>query len=238
MARGVDCVRRGWRAEWLARVLCAFPRRSSRCCLVFKLLPTFLSLEGRSGSISCILCWMNFAFSAVEPLLTVLPWWKVTFWARECGMYCAQVVCWIQGHVSARKPTCLSAWGWGPSGRCSPKNQLVGGGGGWCWQGPWLWHSNWENKPGWVAFFHAAISESEGKLQLKLSRIKKNVVFKKLVKSLKNPRAKGAVLLSIGNIVALRRSPVMHWCCKPEIRVGGVMENSFTSGHWLGSKQG
>lgn len=81
-----------------------FPQRSSGCCLVFKLLHTFLSLRGRSGSISCILCWMNFAFSAGEPLLAVLPWWKVTFWARECGMYCTQVVCLIQGHVSARSP--------------------------------------------------------------------------------------------------------------------------------------
>lgn len=85
-------------------------------------------------------------FSAGEPLLTVLPWWKVTFWARECGMHCTQVVCLIQGHVSARKPTCLNAWGWGPSRRSSPKNQLAEVEGGWCWQDPWLWHSNWENR--------------------------------------------------------------------------------------------
>lgn len=147
MARRLDCVRRGWRAAWLGHVLCVFPFLStSGRCLVFKLVRTFLSLEGRSGSISCILCWMNFAFSAGEPLLTVLPWWKVTFWARECGMHCTQVVCLIQGHVSARKPTCLNAWGWGPSRRSSQKNQLAEVEGGWCWQDPWLWHSNWENR--------------------------------------------------------------------------------------------
>lgn len=106
MAQWVDCVRRGWRAAWLGHVLCVFPFLSGPqdAVLFFKLLHTFLSLRGRSGSISCILCWMNFAFSAGEPLLAVLPWWKVTFWAKECGMYCTQVVCLIQGHVSARSP--------------------------------------------------------------------------------------------------------------------------------------